>query len=650
MSVKNQKIDPHLRSTSVSKRMAEAVRRVLEDGMSQSEAARRCGVSRSRVNVNVQAQRRKLAEQRARAEDAMAHRLAEFEKDRPHETQVSVEDAQGTEVAPEAPEGPLLGPEVPEATQPPVVELRRIQPPGEFIRTYFGSVICPDCGVHHEVPSFHDEILDKTCDPALRRLLVNLAPYHAKSTVGTVYSTVYEVCRDPNSRTALVSKSERLAKRFLYQIQKFLIDHSIYTDGPNLIDDWGPFHNTNTWSSTEFVVAGRQSSEKDPTVSAYGVGAQIYGYRFDRMIFDDIADLENQRNPDRVAEMIQWATQECASRVGKTGKLLFFGTRVSPQDIYSHLEQLPAYQVVRYPCIIDEQEQSTLWPEHFPYRSAVEQRDSMSLEQFQLVYQNVDTPGFGAAFPLEVLERSQDTSRPLGHYDPAWRLVLGVDPAGGGEQAGYTAMVVLGVDLTSGERFIVDMVNHKQMRAPQIKDQILEFCDQYPIAECRVEMNGLQSQLFQYDTELIQKLTQRGIRLAPHITTGRNKWDENFGVEAMGPMFYNNQISCPYMDINSRKKTGELHSQLSQFPMGKVSDLVMALWFANLGCQDMFQRFKLPSFDSRMKVPARIRRGRHVVDFGEQRVRQPHDHEIGEPTQRPERRNYVNMPGGISVG
>lgn len=644
------------------------MRLVLEDGVSQSEAARRMGVSRPRVNVNVKKARETLAEQQARSEVARSERVRAFEEaealrrrpNPPIELVGGVVGASSVELGPVPVDdgaGQLPRLVVPSLEVPGfggLAEVRRIPPASEFIRTYFGNVICPDCGVHHEVPGFHDEIITRLTDPGTRRLLVNVAPYHAKSTIGTVYSTVYEICRDPNSRTAIVSKAERLAKNFLYQIKKFLTDPNVYGDGPNLIDDWGPFHNEGSWSTTEIYVAGRQSSEKDPTVSVYGVGALIYGYRFDRMLFDDIADLENQRNPDRVAEMLQWAVQECASRVGKTGMLAFLGTRISPQDIYSHLQNLPAFEVIRYPCIVDEGEGATLWQDHFPYSAAVEQRDSMSLEQFQLVYQNVDTPGFGAAFPLDVLERTQDTSRPLGHYDPAWRLVLGVDPAGGGTQAGYTAMVVLGVDMDTGRRYIVDIVNHKQMRAPQIKDQIIDFADKYPLAEIRVEVNGLQSQLFQFDTELIQKLTQRGVRFVPHITHGKKgvggKWDDQFGVETMGPMFYNGMISCPYMDINSRRKIGELHEQLAQFPMGTVNDLVMALWFADLGCRELFQRFKLPAFDSRQRVPARLRARRRVVDFGEGHVRAPTKSEISDPLgHRPEERRLVNVAGGVSV-
>lgn len=604
-----------------TKRMDEALKLCMLGELSQSEAARQCGVSRQQLNVRVKAERARLAEFEARSAAALAERQAAY--DAPDEPAPTVE---------------VSG------------ETRRVPPPGEFMRTYFGNVVCPDCGVHHEVPEFHDTMLDKITDPKARRLLINLAPYHAKSTVGTVYSTLYELCRNPNSRTGIVSKSERLAQRFLFQISKYLSDPDVYTDAAaNLIDDWGPFHNPNSWNKNDIYIAGRQSAEKDPSVSVYGVGALIYGYRFDRMIFDDIADLENQRNPERVQEMLRWTTQECATRVGKSGKLVFLGTRVSSGDIYSYLETLPAYEVVRFPCILDDLDETTLWPDHFPYKAAVEQRESMALEQFQLVYQNVDMPGLGASFPLDVLEKTMDPTRQHGHYDPHWRLVIGLDPAGGGEQAGYTAMIVLGVDVTTGRRYLIDAVNHRQMKAPQVKDQILDWVSRYPITELRVEVNGLQGQIYQYDTELVHRLTNAGVRVAPHVTH-RNKWDPQFGVESMAPMFYNGMVSVPWEDVASRRKFEPLIDQLQQFPMGKVSDLVMALWFADLGCRELVQRAHLPAFDMRAKIPARVRKNRRIVDFGTGEVRRPGFDDVSDPmVDAPSRGNFVNMPGGVTV-
>lgn len=584
------------RHLGVQARMKIAIDKVLVDGMSQTDAARMLGVTRSRLNENLRKQQKVLEEQQARSDQARAERIA---------------------ASPDpAPDRPLLV----------IGETRRVPPFEEFARMYFGNLECPDCGIHHDLPGFHVEMMSAITDPAVKRLLVNLPPYHAKSTVGTVQSTVYELCRDPNSRTLIVSKGQRLAERFLYSIVKHLTDVDLYQDAErNLVEDWGPFQQPGGkgWNVSQIYVAGRQGAEKDPSVSCLGVGGQIYGVRADRILFDDIADLENQRNVERVQEMLKWATQEAASRVGKSGKLVFIGTRVSAGDIYSHLQNLPSFQVIRYPCILDEESQNTLWPEHFGYESAKLQRESMSSEQWQLVYQNVDTPGFGASFPPDVVEACHDPERVLGSYDPRWILVAGLDPAGANSQAGYTALVLLGVDPATQRRYLVDMVNAKQMKAPQLRDQIFDWADRYPLRELRVESNGLQSQLVQYNQEIIGYLTQRGVRVVPHITTGHNKWDPQFGVESMAPMFYNRQISLPSADLVSRNRLRSLEDQLVTFPMGRTSDLVMAFWFAELGVREIAQRAIVPMFDPRVRVPHRIRKHRRVIDFAEGRVLSP---------------------------
>lgn len=584
----------------VSRRMDLAVKAVLDGRYNVSESARQHGVTRARLSEQVGEKRRALADMDSRSKAAAA--------------------ARQVETAP----APVIEP-VTEGTVVPKLEVtgeaRRIPPFPEFVRKYFGTLECPDCGRHHELPDFHVEMMEALAGPD-KRLLVNMPPYHSKSTVATVQHTVYELCRDPNTRVLVVSKSQKLAERFLYQITKYLSDPNVYPDDANLLLDWGPFNTGGEqWNKQQLYIAGRQSAEKDPSVSALGVGGHIYGIRADTIKFDDIADLENQRNAERVKEMLTWCTQEAASRVGRNGKLQFIGTRISAGDIYSYLQDLPSFKTVRYPCILDEEKKLTLWPDHFPFDSAALQRESMSIEQWQLVYQNVDTPGFGASFPPEVVEATYDASRPLGHYDPRWALVAGLDPAGANSQSGYTALVLVGVDLQSGMRYLVDLVAVKQMKAPQLRDQIFDWADKYPLRELRVESNGLQSQLVQYNQEILGHLTSRGTRVVPHITTGHNKWDPQFGVESMASMFINRQISLPTQDVASRNRIRPLVEQLQAFPMGAVSDLVMAFWFAELGIRETFQRASLPMFDPRMRLPNRVASKRRVFDFAERTVK-----------------------------
>ncbi len=947
---------PRYRNMPTSKRMAAAVELVMSGKETQAEAARMTGVSRPRLNINVKQARERLAAQQERSAATGAERRGE--------TPVMV-DSTGAEVIRERDRS------------------ERFPTFAEFERLYFSQLECFDCGVHHDTPDFHIEMMDKITDPAIKRLLINVPPGHSKSTVGTVKSTVYELCRDPNSITAVVSKSQKLAEKFLYSMGRYLTDPDLYRDTPrNLIDDWGPFI-TGTGASAKlgaadrFYVAGRQTAEKDPSVSAYGVGGHIYGIRAHRMIMDDIADLENQQNQQRVLEMLAWCTQEAGSRVGRHGKLIFIGTRVHPNDIYSHLQNLPGYSVIRYPCIMSDDTELTLWPEHFDYKAAKLQRDSMSSEQWQLVYQNIDTPGFGASFPPEVVEGCYDPERPLGHYDPSWALIVGIDPAGANAQAGHTAFILWGVDLTTGVRHLVDLVNAKQMKAPQMRDQLFDWAERYPIREVRVESNGLQalhvateiptptgwttmgglavgdevfapdgsvtvvtaksdeqinatyevafndgtklladaghrwfvgrasngrerfewtttadlatalarpsaarryvpvaapldlppaelpidpyllgawlgdgstdsasfaashkngdqdfqramlsalgyewrggyvdphktyvprlrqpladagllghkhvpdaylrssvaqrlallqglmdtdgtisrsgrasfanknqrliaavaelatslgwkvfvrhepliskvyftpkkgdltpfrlqrkiarirehngtsksvtrrhlvsvtpvdpvpvscitvahpssqflagrqmvatgnSQLFQYNQEIMARMTNKGIRVVPHVTTGRNKWDPQFGVEAMSTLFVNRMVSLPTLNVESRNRIRMLTDQLISFPMSSKTDLVMALWFAELGAKDIVSRAAIPMFDPRFKAPARIMKSRRIFDFGDKTVRRPTAESLGvgrqmfPPGQQPEDPKFVNVEGSV---
>ena len=318
--------------------------------------------------------------------------------------------------------------------------------------------------------------------------------------------------------------------------------------------------------------------------------------------------------------MLEWIDKEALSRIGKKGKAIWVGTRVSPGDIYSSLANRPGYKVLRYSCIQDDTNEEVLWPDHFPYDQALIHRSEMRPADFQLVYQNVDIPGLGASFTQEMLDVCKDTSRTVGHYESDWRLIAGLDPAGGNKDSGYTAFSLIGVDLRTGKRFLVDQVAVKSMKAPQMKDQIISWTERYPLFEWRVENNGLQSQLVQYNTEIIQYLAKKGVRVVPH-TTHKNKWDPQFGVESLAPLMTAEMFSIPWGNAPTCKMFQPVIEEFVSFPMGMLSDRVMSTWFADLGCRDLLDRAHLPLFNERMKVPNRVRRRRHVVDFQGQDVR-----------------------------
>lgn len=631
--------NPKYRPWSKKRRFEEAVKKVVHEGWTQRGACEEFGVTRSNLGPKVQAYRDELDKR--------------------------VEQAKAEEQARVAATGVGLGPLG-------LQERRRVPPFWEFEQTYFGHLRCPDCQIRHAVPDFHREISDavRSTDP---RVLINIPPYHSKSTNVTVKDTIYDIVCNPNSRTILVSKALDFTRTFLTSITDLLTNPEVYYGAArNLIDDWGPFkpEGQGVWNRSQIYVAGRVSAEKDPTVQCLGYGNQIYGRRADKIKFDDIATLDNQINPERVQGMLHWIDKEALSRIGKSGKAIWIGTRVNPGDIYYHLGQRSGYRVLRYPCILDDSNELTLWPDHFPYSQAMVHRSEMTPADFQLIYQNVDVPGLGASFSEEIVEACKDKSRVLGHYESKWRLVAGLDPAGGTKDSGYTSFTLWGVDLASGKRFLVDQVAVKSMRAPQLRDLMFDWTARYPIYEWRVESNGLQSQLVQYNEEIIRHLALKGVRVVPHHTQS-NKWDPQFGVESIAPLMATELVSIPWGNQQTAQALQPFVEELVAFPMGRTQDRVMSMWFAELGVRDVLRRQHVPMFNERMRVPDRVRRRRHVVDFNARQVRRvpladqrpghlsvgqanyrrqtvgrpvPHGHES---EFEPSKRRFVNVPGYV---
>ena len=499
----------------------------------------------------------------------------------------------------------------------------------EFSDLYFSGWACPDCEdshgnpLLHETPDFQREIMSAANDPKVLRLLVNMPPYFGKSTLITQRRTIHQIVKNPNYRMLLVSETQDFAKVQMAAIKRMLTDPDLYLNSPrNLVEDWGPFQGS-TWAGDSIIVSGRQDAEAGPTVQCLGISSQIYGRRAHEIVFDDVVGVKRSRSAETIEKDLEWMNREALSRIGRTkGKALWVGTRVGPGDIYSKISAWPSVKTIKLPCIVDESKELTLWPEHFPYEAAMVRRDEMGDADFQLVYQQIELPGAGAAFDEDMLNLCKDESRSWGHYEPGWFLVAGLDPAGANQWSGYTSMLLMAVDPATGKRYLVDTVNIKQMKADQIFEQMRRWSADYPLSEWRVENNGLQAQLFQYNTEMQQDLIGKyGTRVVPHNTQGSNKWDPVFGVESMAPLFRQQMVSIPWANTGSRARFQPLVEQLLQFPTGAVSDLVMALWFSDLAARDRLRRASVPMFNDRMKVPNRVRKRRHVVDFASQQVR-----------------------------
>jgi len=124
----------------------------------------------------------------------------------------------------------------------------------------------------------------------------------------------------------------------------------------------------------------------------------------------------------------------------------------------------------------------------------------------------------------------------------------------------------------------------------------------YHIQEWRVEINAFQRYL-QQDEELKAWLANVGCALKGHYTTGRNKWDPDFGVAGLAALY----LSCVQPSEGGRLKKIpgggliELPSPTRSQPItdlvdqlitwqpeakGVRTDVVMASWFAEIAARE----------------------------------------------------------------
>jgi hypothetical protein len=471
------------------------------------------------------------------------------------------------------------------------------------------------------------------------RVISNFPPDHGKTTSWTVNFVTWLIHRDPDVRVVIVSKTQGMAKRMLGAIKFRLTDPTYREMHLRFAPPGGWKDPDSSWTATEIYVKGRGSGEKDPTVQALGIGGHLYGARSDFIILDDVID---DKNVGGWEDQVNWLAQIVTSRLpdddeedfrpDSPGRLLIFGTRIAPIDLYQILRDefvnydgTATYTYFAQPAVLEYAEEPKDWLTLWPYTLdrmgrrkrkwdglalAKRRGDMHSDHRWALTFQQLDVAA-EATFPAGAVNLTINGARlvgPIPAFGPAavrgdagmngLYVVAGLDPA----TVGFTAMIVYGVDRSTRRRFILDAFNKNQVTPHEMRSQIKSFTRQYGIREWRVERNAFQRFLTQ-DEELRIWLANTGCSLREHYTTAKNKWDEDFGVASLAPLF----LSCgtPLDDgrwkrsevpglielPNSKlcRVVGELVEQLITWipdSKGQRTDLVMALWFAELSARE----------------------------------------------------------------
>lgn len=462
--------------------------------------------------------------------------------------------------------------------------------------------------------------------------IVNMPPEHGKSITLTINYVTFRIAMNPNIRVIVVSKTQQMARKFLYAVKQRLT-HPKYAEMHGSYAPPGGFESTDaSWTQDLVYVSseGRDSGEKDPTVQALGVRGHIYGARADLIIMDDCVDLTNAHEYEK---QIEWLQSEVMSRLSSEGNLLVVGTRLAGKDLYSELrdssrypEEISPWSYLSMPAVLefaDEPEDwVTLWPRTdiadagirnaraekdglFPKWDGprlMKKRSRMAPRTWAMVYMQQQVTEDAIFHPdavraaingnrlAGIMPRGMVNTRPEGM--DGLIMLAGLDPA----MAGHTAAVVIGLEVTTQKRWVLDIWNKPAMTPDAIRQLFYDWTSKYGIVEWRVEKNAFQSMLTQ-DREILEYLAGCGSILREHFT-GSNKHDVDYGVASLTTLFQGWQDKNQLIDLpstHSSEGTKALVEQLVTWhpaaPKTQKTDAVMALWFTELACRDRIAAF-----------------------------------------------------------
>lgn len=472
------------------------------------------------------------------------------------------------------------------------------------------------------------------------RIVFNCPPNHAKTTTITLDWVTYLICINPGVKLGIVSKTSDMAEDMVYGVKTRLT----HPDNHELIKDFAPeggfLATADEWSASRIRLASadRDPSDKDPTLQGLGIGSQIYGKRLDKVILDDAIDGDNAAGWQK---QMRWLQVEVSSRPGASGLVAVIGTRISPADLYWQLRNPENFQsgkspwtYLSQPAVLEETENRddwvTLWPRatdswyndnddcwcdtddckhgdddglypRWDGRHIGAVKDDLDTNVWLQAYMQKEVGG-NAAFPSYGITEATNKGRAHGRLGgmisvPDDVYVIGsVDPA----TTGFAGIIVGAIQRGTHKRFIYDAWNVKHPTPQELKERIKAITLEYGVNEWRIEKTGLLT-MFTQDFELNQWLVARGVRLVPHYT-GKNKFDVNFGVASMSPLFGTWQdigdgtrklISPPLLELPRCDNDGlrVLVQQLQIWtpeldPKKTPCDLVMALWFFEVGARE----------------------------------------------------------------
>lgn len=176
----------------------------------------------------------------------------------------------------------------------------------------------------------HDDIARFLQLPDKEKLI--LVPRgHLKSSIVTVGYATQSILRNHNTRILITNAVWDKAREFLQQITEYLIDSDLKEIYGNFI------HKSAPWTKNEITIAQKQDmTRRGPTIKTAGLESVLTGSHCDKIINDDLVELNNVQTKEQIQKVIHFHDSLFAI-LDPGGEMIDVGTRWGEDDLYGEI-------------------------------------------------------------------------------------------------------------------------------------------------------------------------------------------------------------------------------------------------------------------------------------------------------------------------
>jgi len=300
----------------------------------------------------------------------------------------------------------------------------------------------------------------------------------------------------------------------------------------------------------------------------------------DYIIFDDIVEFNNTIKHPALAKMVKeafynnWLNLLEANNFG----WCLIGTVWTQMDLHWEMYQKPFKYKKIYSINLETLE--PIWEEYWTKEKLLERYNSMPLRAFARAFANLPISREDAVFDKEKIEQCIVYSDPKVYLKKCDYVIMGVDLAISKKKgSANTAIFIMGVMKKKNDyKYVALHCEYGKWSSPETVNAIEKNYKDWKVDVIVVESNQYQEALIQWLEEF-----NKSLPVVSHYTTSM-KHDPEIGLPSMAIEFQTQKWIIPMgkMPHSSDCVCGKCKwiEELTMYPFGETSDLVMASYFA----------------------------------------------------------------------